>query len=127
MQEETAVDDHLQLKRPWSDEQIAALVDDRPQEGVFRVSRAAVREQAVFDLEMQRIYEGSWVFLGLACQIPNPHDFFTTHIGRQPVIVTSIPAAIAARSYAIARRAMRSATPASITAGSMTVPAPAWT
>jgi len=88
LQEESAVDDHLQLKRPWSDEQIAALVDDRPQEGVFRVSRAAVREQAVFDLEMQRIFEGSWVFLGLACQIPNPHDFFTTHIGRQPVIVT---------------------------------------
>lgn len=67
---------------------IDALLDDRPADGVFRVSRAAVREQAIFDLEMRHIFEGSWVFLGLACQIPNPHDFFTTFIGRQPVVVS---------------------------------------
>lgn len=67
---------------------IDALIDDRPGDGVFRVSRAAVREDAVFDLEMRHIFEGSWVFLGLSCQIPKPHDFFTTHIGRQPVIVS---------------------------------------
>jgi benzoate/toluate 1,2-dioxygenase subunit alpha len=67
---------------------IDALLDDRPADGVFRVSRAAVREQAIFDLEMRHIFEGSWVFLGLACQIPAPHDFFTTRIGRQPVVVS---------------------------------------
>ncbi len=73
---------------PLSVADIDALLDDRPDEGVFRVSRAAVREQAIFDLEMRHIFEGSWVFLGLACQIPNRHDFFTTRIGRQPVIVS---------------------------------------
>lgn len=67
---------------------VDALLDDRPADGVFRVSRAAVREQAIFDLEMRHIFEGSWVFLGLSCQIPNSHDFFTTRIGRQPVIVS---------------------------------------
>ena len=73
---------------PLSVADIDALIDDRPDEGVFRVSRAAVREQAIFDLEMRHIFEGSWVFLGLASQIPNRHDFFTTRIGRQPVIVS---------------------------------------
>ena len=73
---------------PLSVADIDALLDDRPDEGVFRVSRAAVREQAIFDLEMRHIFEGSWVFLGLSCQIPNSHDFFTTRIGRQPVIVS---------------------------------------
>jgi phenylpropionate dioxygenase-like ring-hydroxylating dioxygenase large terminal subunit len=67
---------------------IDALIDDRPQDGAFRISRAAVREEAIFDLEMRHIFESSWVFLGLSCQIPNPHDFFTTRIGRQPVIVS---------------------------------------
>ncbi len=69
-------------------EDIAALLDDRPEEGVFRVSRDAVREQAIFDLEMRHIFEGSWVFLGLAAQIPKPNDYFATRIGRQPVVVS---------------------------------------
>lgn len=69
-------------------EEIKALVDDRPGEGIFRVHRRAVRDQAIFDLEMEHIFEKNWVFLGLSCQLPEAHSFFTTFIGRQPVIVS---------------------------------------
>ncbi len=67
---------------------IAAMVDDRPDDGVFRVHADAFRRRDVFDLEMKHIYESTWVYVGLECQIPEPHDFITTRIGRQPVIVT---------------------------------------
>lgn len=63
------------------------LIDDRPEDGVFRVHRAIFDDPAVFELELRHIFEGGWVFLGLACQAPAPHDFFTTTIGRVPVLV----------------------------------------
>ena len=66
---------------------IAGLVDDRPADGVFRLHADAFRSRQVFDLEMATVFEGGWCFAGLDCQVPNAHDFFTTRIGRQPVVV----------------------------------------
>lgn len=68
--------------------ELSALIDDRPGERVFRVNRRVFTDPTIFDLEMKHIFEGGWVFLGLHSQIPQPHDFFTTNIGRVPVIVT---------------------------------------
>ncbi len=67
--------------------EIERLVDDRPGEGVFRVHREAFISEAVFELEMRRIFEGTWIFLGLEAQAARPHDYFTTRVGRQPVVV----------------------------------------
>lgn len=66
---------------------LADLIDDRPDEGVFRVSRAIFTDQAVFEAEMKVLFEGGWVFLGLESQTPGPHDFFTTFAGRVPILV----------------------------------------
>lgn len=66
----------------------AALVDDRPADGVFAVHRDAFLRQDVFALEMERIFENTWVYVGHESQVPKPHDYLTTTIGRQPVLVT---------------------------------------
>ncbi|MFN3457479.1 MAG: aromatic ring-hydroxylating oxygenase subunit alpha [Novosphingobium sp.] len=66
---------------------LADLIDDRPDEGVFRVSRRIFTDQAVFDAEMRHLFEGGWVFLGLESQAAGPHDFFTTFAGRVLVLV----------------------------------------
>lgn len=66
---------------------LTALIDDRPDEGIFRVNRAIFHEPDIFDLEMRHIFEGGWLFLGLASQAPTPHDFFTTAAGRVPILV----------------------------------------
>jgi benzoate/toluate 1,2-dioxygenase alpha subunit/2,4,5-trichlorophenoxyacetic acid oxygenase 1 len=66
----------------------AELVEDRPEKGIFRVHRDVFRDPAVFQLEMERIFEGTWVFVGLESQVARPNDFITTHIGRQPVLLT---------------------------------------
>lgn len=66
---------------------ISDLIDDRPDDGVFRINRAIFTDPEVFELEMKHIFEGGWVFLGLEAQAAEAHDFFTTFIGRVPVMV----------------------------------------
>jgi Phenylpropionate dioxygenase and related ring-hydroxylating dioxygenases, large terminal subunit len=67
---------------------IDTLIVDRPDSWQFEVSRSLFTDQELFDLEMQHIFEGTWIFLCHESQVARPHDFFRTRMGRQPVIVT---------------------------------------
>ncbi|MBL8385761.1 MAG: Rieske 2Fe-2S domain-containing protein [Burkholderiales bacterium] len=66
---------------------IAALIDDRPDDGVFRVHRDAYRDPAVFALEMRALFAGGWACIGHASQAPRPHDFFTVTLAGTPLLV----------------------------------------
>jgi benzoate/toluate 1,2-dioxygenase subunit alpha len=66
---------------------IARLLDDRPAERIFRVHRDVYRDRELFRLELERVFEGTWNYVGLESQIAQPNDFVTTYIGRQPVIL----------------------------------------
>ncbi len=63
-------------------------VDDRPEEGIFRVHRDVFSDPEIFELEQRFIFERTWSFLGLESQIREPRDFLTTWIGRTPVLLT---------------------------------------
>lgn len=56
--------------------------------GVYRCRRDIFTNPDLFELEMKHIFEGGWVYLAHESQIPNVNDFFTTYIGRQPIIIT---------------------------------------
>ena len=64
-----------------------AVIDDRDA-GVFRASRRIFTDEQIFELEMKHIFEGNWIYLAHDSQIPNPGDYFTTTMGRQPVVIT---------------------------------------
>ena len=59
--------------------------------------RALVREDAVhrdvylsqelFDLEMERLWRNTWIYVGHDSQVPNIGDFYSTEIARQPLIM----------------------------------------
>jgi benzoate/toluate 1,2-dioxygenase alpha subunit len=66
---------------------VRAYIVDRPEEGMFTVDRALFRDPELFELEMKYIFEGTWVYLAHESQLPCPHDFYTTTIGRQPVVL----------------------------------------
>lgn len=69
-------------------DRVAALIGDRADEGWFDVHRDVFRDPAIFQLELEHIFEGTWVFVGLESQVPRAHDFLTTWVGRTPVVVT---------------------------------------
>jgi len=64
-----------------------AIVDD-PATGAFRCRRDVFADPDLFELEMKYIFEGNWVYVGHESQLPAKNDYFTSWIGRVPVILT---------------------------------------
>jgi phenylpropionate dioxygenase-like ring-hydroxylating dioxygenase large terminal subunit len=52
-----------------------------------RVHRSVYTDPAVFDLEMEHIWEKTWVYCGHESQVPNVGDYWTLQIGRQPMVM----------------------------------------
>ncbi len=65
----------------------AGLIDDRPEDSVFRVHRRIYTDQDVFDAEMERIFEQSWTYVCHESQIPKPGDYYAAKLGREPVLI----------------------------------------
>jgi len=65
---------------------VDGLVLDKPH--TFRVHTKAYRDNDVFEAEMRRIFEKTWIYVGHVSEIPKLYDYKTSYIGLQPVIVT---------------------------------------
>ncbi|HEY4548095.1 MAG TPA: benzoate 1,2-dioxygenase large subunit [Pedomonas sp.] len=63
-----------------------ALVED-PSNGVYRCDRSIFTDPDLFQLEMEHIFEGNWIYLAHESQVPEKNDFFTTWMGRQPIFI----------------------------------------
>ncbi|PWC91370.1 benzene 1,2-dioxygenase [Azospirillum sp. TSH100] len=63
-----------------------AVVEDKEQ-GIYRCRRDIFTDPELFELEMTHIFEGNWIYLAHESQIPGKNDYFTTFIGRQPIII----------------------------------------
>ena len=70
------------------DHLLATAVQDDHEAGVFRCRRDIFTNEDLFELEMKHIFESNWVYLAHESQIPDNNDYYTTYIGRQPVVVT---------------------------------------
>lgn len=53
-----------------------------------RVHRRLYTDPAIFDLEMQHLFGGTWVYLAHESQLPAAGDFVQVRVGRRPVLVT---------------------------------------
>ncbi|WP_407530237.1 benzoate 1,2-dioxygenase large subunit [Methylobacterium oryzisoli] len=67
---------------------VETAVDENPETGIYRCRRDIFTDPDLFELEMQHIFEGNWIYMAHESQIPNPNDYFTTYMGRQPVVIT---------------------------------------
>jgi len=52
-----------------------------------RVRRQIYTDPAIFDLEMERIFGNTWIYIGHESQVKKPGDYFRTFIGRKPVVL----------------------------------------
>lgn len=52
-----------------------------------RVHRSVYTDQAIFDAEMEKIFERIWVYCGHASQVKAPGDYHAVTIGRQPMVM----------------------------------------
>lgn len=52
-----------------------------------RVHRRVYTDPDIFEMEMERIFGRAWIFVGHDSMIPEPGDYITAEIGRQPVIL----------------------------------------
>ena len=68
------------MKQPDTDDFSALVRKDR-------VHRKVYIDPAVFDLEMERIFNRSWLYAGHESQVPERGDFITTQLGKQSLIV----------------------------------------
>lgn len=71
---------------------MTALADAQhpPLENLIKQSQvqgAIYTDPTIFDLEMQRLFARSWMYIGHECQIPEVGDYLTTRLGACDVIV----------------------------------------
>lgn len=66
---------------------VGEMIDDRPDENIFRVDRDIYLDPDIFQAELENIFEADWIFLCHESQVKKPGDYFATYIGRQPVYV----------------------------------------
>lgn len=52
-----------------------------------RVHKSVYTDPAIFDLEMERIFERIWVYCGHESQVKAPGDYHAVQIGRQPMVM----------------------------------------
>ena len=52
-----------------------------------RVHKTVYTDPAIFDAEMEKIFERTWVYCGHESQVKAPGDYFAVTIGRQPMIM----------------------------------------
>ncbi len=70
------------------DQLLATAVQDDKEAGQFRCRRDIFTNKDLFELEMKHIFESNWVYLAHESQIPAVNDYYTTWIGRQPIVIT---------------------------------------
>ncbi|HUN73652.1 MAG TPA: aromatic ring-hydroxylating dioxygenase subunit alpha [Steroidobacteraceae bacterium] len=51
------------------------------------VHRDVYLDPELFELEMEQLWRKTWIYVGHDSQVPNAGDFYTTLIGREPVIL----------------------------------------
>ncbi len=68
-------------------DRVETALEHDAQRGLYRVDRNVFTDPEIFELEMEHIFEGNWIYLAHESQIPNKNDYFTGYMGRTPIFI----------------------------------------
>jgi phenylpropionate dioxygenase-like ring-hydroxylating dioxygenase large terminal subunit len=63
-------------------------IEETPQR--FRIRNSIYTDAAIFEREMEAIFETTWVYIGHESEVPRSGDYKTTAIGRRSVLLTRV-------------------------------------
>lgn len=66
----------------------ALLATQRPE---WSLERSFYTDSAIFDADLDRIFNRGWLCAGHTCRIPNPGDYFTYAVGNESIILIRDP------------------------------------
>lgn len=61
-------------------------VKEDPQAGLFKVARETFTSEAVLELEKERIFDRSWLYVGHSSELPAANHFVTRNVGGREII-----------------------------------------
>lgn len=68
-----------------TDLNLESLIDDRPEDGIFRYHRSAVRSPEILEIERRKIFDKCWLYLGHESEVPHPGDYKRRKVGGRPL------------------------------------------
>src|SRR5262245_13020388 len=66
---------------------LADLVVDRPDAGLFRIHRSAMTSPELFALEQERIFNRGWLYVGHECEVERPGDYRRRTVAGRPLFL----------------------------------------
>ena len=65
---------------------LAAMVEDRAAEGFFRVNRASMTDERVFEAERRAIFDRCWLYVGHESELPGNGDYLARTVAGRPLL-----------------------------------------
>jgi len=63
------------------------MVDEDVEERRFRVHRSSMTSPQVYEAEVRRIFDRSWLYVGHTSEVPNPGDYVRRPVGGRPMFM----------------------------------------
>ena len=65
---------------------LSAMIDDQVEQGYFRVDRATMVDESVFEAEKRAVFDHCWLYVGHESEVPNPGDYLSREVAGRPLI-----------------------------------------